>query len=471
MTTQNSDDFVRRLEKDLESAASALKRAGSVTVVSHIDADGITSGAIATMTCERLSIPCKTIFAPKLNEEYIGQINAADSDLVWVTDLGSGYLSEFTKSPMIVTDHHVPDPKWRKGQTMLDSFTELHHINPHCYGLDGATEACGATMTYLLSRTVDEGNVDLAYLAVVGACGDIQDDQEEGLTGLNTEPLWDAKDLGDVEIDSDLRLFGKETRSLVQFLQYSDPSIPGLTNESSECVKFLSSLNISPKEEGKNRTWNDLSREEKTAIRSAIIARMTGSDRRRVYGPTYKLVKFPRHTELRDSKEFATLLNSCGRYEDAETGMRICMEDPDALEKAKKNRQEHRKNISSAIALVKESGLVKMRRSILYFFAGSEIKDTVVGIVAGMILNTEGFRRDMPIVAFADSDDGVKVSARADRMLVRKGLDLSSVMKIASEMVGGYGGGHNIAAGATIPKGKEEVFLDAVDDMVLAQLI
>ena len=64
-----------------------------------------------------------------------------------------------------------------------------------------------------------------------------------------------------------------------------------------------------------------------------------------------------------------------------------------------------------------------------------------------------------------------EVSARADRSLVRKGLDLASIMKIASEMVGGYGGGHNIAAGATIPRGKEEVFLEAVDDLVIAQLI
>ena len=141
------------------------------------------------------------------------------------------------------------------------------------------------------------------------------------------------------------------------------------------------------------------------------------------------------------------------------------------VEKAKKNRMEHRRNISAALALVKENNMVHMRRSIMYFDAGDKIRDTVVGIVAGMILNTEGFRRDMPIIAFADSDDGIKVSARADRSLVRKGLDLASIMKIASEMVGGYGGGHNIAAGATIPRGKEEVFLDAVDDMVLAQLI
>ena len=45
------------------------------------------------------------------------------------------------------------------------------------------------------------------------------------------------------------------------------------------------------------------------------------------------------------------------------------------------------------------------------------------------------------------------------------------VLFFIRRVVGGYGGGHNIAAGATIPRGTEEKFLDAVDDMVLAQLI
>ena len=439
--------------------------------MSHIDADGITSAAIAASTCERLGKEYEIVFAPKLNEEYIDKINTSERSLVWVTDLGSGYLSEFTKDPMIVTDHHVPDPKWRKGQTFLDAFIDIRHINPHVYGMEGSTEACGATMTYLLSREIDPNNTDLACLAVVGACGDIQDSSDEGLISLNTEALWDAVDRGDMDVETDLRLFGKETRTLTQFLQYSDPRIPGLGDEPAGCARFLESMRIDLRDGNRSRSWNDLAPEEKDRVRAAILERLSADDRRRALGPSYRLIRYPRHSELRDAKEFATLLNSCGRYDDAETGLRICMGDQSAVERAKKNRMEHRRNISSALALIKENNMVRMRRSIMYFDAGDKIRDTVVGIVAGMLLNTEGFRRDMPIIAFADSDDGVKVSARADRSLVRKGLDLASIMKIASEMVGGYGGGHNIAAGATIPRGKEKVFLDAVDDMVMAQLI
>ncbi len=459
------------MESDIRRAASAIRKAKSVLIVSHIDADGITSASIAASACERLGKDYEVVFAPKLSEEYIDRINSSDRALVWVTDLGSGYLSEFTKDPMVVTDHHVPDPKWRRGQTFLDSFNEIYHINPHCYGMDGSTEACGATMTYLVAREIDPSNTDLAMLAVVGACGDIQDTSDDGLVSLNTEALWDAVDRGDMEVETDLRLFGKETRTLTQFLQYSDPRIPGLGEQPAECARFLESMRVSLRDGTRSRSWNDLTPEEKERVRKGILERLSDDDRRRALGPSYKLVRFPRHSELRDAKEFATLLNSCGRYDDAETGLRICMGDTGAVERAKKNRMEHRRNISSALAMVKENNLIRMRRSIMYFDAGDRIRDTVVGIVAGMILNTDGFRRDMPIIAFADSDDGIKVSARADRSLVRRGLDLASIMKIASEMVGGYGGGHNIAAGATIPRGKEEVFLDAVDDMVMAQLI
>ena len=439
--------------------------------MSHIDADGITSASIAATVCQRLGKDYEVVFAPKLSEEYIDKVNGSDKALVWITDLGSGYVSSFTKDPMVITDHHVPDPKWRKGQTFLDSFIELYHINPHCYGMDGSTEACGATMTYLVAREIDSANTDLACLAVVGACGDVQDTSDEGLVGLNTEPLWDAVDRGDMEVETDLRMFGRETRTLLQFLQYSDPRIPGLGDDSAECARFLETMRIRLKDGNRSRSWNDLTPEEKERVRNGILERLSADDRRRALGPSYRLLRYPQHSELRDAKEFATMLNACGRYDDAETGMRICMGDSGAVERAKKNRMEHRRNISSALSYVKENNLIRMRRSIMYFDAGDKIRDTVVGIVAGMLLNTDGFRRDMPIIAFADSDDGIKVSARADRSLVRKGLDLASIMKIASEMVGGYGGGHNIAAGATIPRGKEEVFLEAVDDMVIAQLI
>jgi RecJ-like exonuclease len=97
-----------------------------------------------------------------------------------------------------------------------------------------------------------------------------------------------------------------------------------------------------------------------------------------------------------------------------------------------------------------------------------------VGIVAGMALGADGVRRDRPIVAFASVDAGengeVKVSARGSHTLVRQGLDLSTVMREAARSVGGDGGGHDVAAGATIPAGTRAAFIDAADDLVADQL-
>jgi len=43
-------------------------------------------------------------------------------------------------------------------------------------------------------------------------------------------------------------------------------------------------------------------------------------------------------------------------------------------------------------------------------------------------------------------------------------------MTEASRSVGGDGGGHDIAAGATIPTGEEESFVEAADSIVAEQL-
>ena len=188
-------------------------------------------------------------------------------------------------------------------------------------------------------------------------------------------------------------------------------------------------------------------------------------------GEIYTITRYEMHTGLRDVKEFATVLNSCGRYDDAETGLRICLGDMTALEDAERNRADHRKHISSALSYIKEGGLLRERRFIQYFDAGPEIRETVVGIVAGILLNSGDANRMLPILAFAEADDGIKVSARANRALTDRGLDLSFIMKTASEIVGGYGGGHKVAAGATIPTGKEEDFLDIVEDLVSSQII
>ncbi len=228
---------LRRMERDLESGAKALRSAKSVRIVTHIDADGITAGAIADITCDRLGVEHTVVFQKKITDETVAMVNSCPEDLVWICDLGSGYLSQFERGSIIVTDHHVPDPKWRDKQTMLDSFAGIIHINPHVYGMDGSYEICGAGVTYLLSKTVDPANIDLAYLAVVGAVGDFQDANFTGLVSMNRVALDDAVSSGIMEVEHDMRYFGRETRSIIHYLQFTtEPYIPGISDNYCACI-------------------------------------------------------------------------------------------------------------------------------------------------------------------------------------------------------------------------------------------
>jgi len=87
------------------------------------------------------------------------------------------------------------------------------------------------------------------------------------------------------------------------------------------------------------------------------------------------------------------------------------------------------------------------------------------------MLNGEEVDKGLPLLGFALTENGdVKVSARASQSLVDRGLDLASAFTHAAKVVNGVGGGHNIAAGATIPKGKEEEFLQLVEEKIRLQL-
>ncbi len=50
------------------------------------------------------------------------------------------------------------------------------------------------------------------------------------------------------------------------------------------------------------------------------------------------------------------------------------------------------------------------------------------------------------------------------------GLDLAAAMREASTSVGGMGGGHDVASGATIPKGTVEMFIETADAIIGKQL-
>ncbi|MDD1773503.1 MAG: DHH family phosphoesterase [Methanomassiliicoccales archaeon] len=471
---------LKGFEEAVKDIADTILSSTQVTIVGHVDADGISGASIASVALGRAGIPCDVKFIKKLDDAEIAAINARKSDTFWLVDLGSGSYSKFVNDRVCVSDHHLPEKEVRvtsrSGQADLFSYTE-HHANPHIFGIDGSTEISGAGVAYLVAKAMGANNVDLAPIAIIGAVGDFQDSAECRLRGLNRRVLKDAIDEEMMAAIKDLRVFGRETRPVGKMLQFStDPILPGLTNDAVACQRFLMDLGIPLTEGEKWRCWVDLTELEKRQVASALCDHLLDSGSghwacKRLIGEVYVLRQEKFGTELHDAKEFSTLLNACGRYGEGMVGLRICAGDRgDFLEKGLRLQRNHRGNLADAVGLVMDLG-VERGRFLQHFHGRAEILDSIVGIVAGMVLGSGEVPSDLPIVAFAYSEDEkVKVSARATRELVQKGIDLATAMKIASERVGGTGGGHNIAAGATISIGKEEEFLAEMERLIQGQL-
>jgi len=445
------------------SCAEKIKRSSEVRVVSHIDADGLTSAAIICKALERCGIDYRVEFVKQLESKVIERLADENPELVVFTDLGSGMASEIReKLEAVILDHH-----------QIKGAGPEYHLNPHLFGLNGSTEISGAGVSYFVATYMNE-NYDLSPLAVVGALGDLQHTRENRLIGLNRIIVDEGVEGGFLEIKRDILMFGKQTRPVFKMLEYStNPFIPGISGSEKGAIEFLRSLGIPLKDE-KWRRWIDLSEEEKRRIVSGIVERLVACGEhpemiRRLFGEVYILLEEEEGTELRDAMEFSTLLNATARYDEAEIGLRVCMGDRgDALRRARTLLNEHRRNLVNGLTFVMEEGVEEME-NLRYFNARGAIRDTIVGIVAGMTLNVH-VSGDKPIVAFAESEEGVKVSARGTLELVRKGLNLGEAMKTSAQLVGGSGGGHDIAAGALIPKGKEEEFLEHLNRIIGEQL-
>ncbi|MFB6086359.1 MAG: DHHA1 domain-containing protein [Halodesulfurarchaeum sp.] len=472
------DPPVPALQERADRSAAVLCGADSVRLVSHDDADGLTSAAIARTALEWAEVPVTTEIKHDLDEPAIDELATGSEDVVLLTDLGSGGLDRLAhhadrgRFTPVVVDHHQP----------VDATIE-QHLNPVDVGLDGGRELAGAGAAYVLARAIadrvepESDPRTLASLAVVGAVGDRQTEDGE-LVGANRAIAEEGEAAGAVEIGTDLALYGTQTRPLPKLLEYTwEIRIPGITGSRRGAIEFLQSLPKPVRDGDRWPTWAELDADTRQQIVSGLIARaidrgVPAERVERLVGTRYILPREKPGTQLRDASEFATVLNATARYERSEVGLAVCRGDRDgALETALQLLREHRKHLSAGIEFVEKTG-VNREAHVQWFHAGREIRATIVGIVAGMVLGSKGIDRQRPIVGFATKDDeaGIKVSARAPNRLSGRGIDLSVAMREAAASVGGEGGGHAMAAGATVPEGTEPAFVEAIDGLIGSQL-
>ncbi len=74
--------------------ADIIRKSKEIHIVTHIDADGITAGAIASETLRRLGKEYSIECIKQLDEVVINKLLTENHELVWFTDLGSGISTQ-----------------------------------------------------------------------------------------------------------------------------------------------------------------------------------------------------------------------------------------------------------------------------------------------------------------------------------------------------------------------------------------
>lgn len=469
-------EFFDSIKKAATEIHDWIKNDEIIRIATHLDADGISAASIISQAVYRAGGKFHLSVVRQLEKSTVEELASEERNCYIFTDLGAGqidYLEEYlANKKTIVLDHHRPD-KENESSILL--------VNPHLFNIDGTVDISGSGVTYFVAKEMNENNVDLANLAIVGAIGDRQDKGKYySLSGLNKLIIEDGKNAGILKAERDLRFFGKESRPIHISLKYTtEPFIPGISGNEENCIRILMSAGIKAKEGNKWRTISDLSQEEKVSLNSAIVkfAVQKGLQRKEalnLIGTSYTFLDEEKDNILRDAQEFSSLLNACGRLDKSGLGIAICLGDRgDEFKKALDNLTEYKKNIAEYLNWFQEEKVVKEKKAILYFHGGEKIIENMIGTITSIATSSDLVKSDKPLIGIAFSDNNnSKISGRGNTKLVKKGLDLGEAFKETLKIleVQEEAGGHNIAAGARIPTAIEEKFLDVLDGVVEKQI-
>ena len=447
-------------------AKEIIENSKDIKVYSHIDCDGICSGAILSTILDRQNKEHEIEF---VNLDVLDNIELTH-ELTIFSDLGSGQKIDgkaLKGQKIIVLDHHPPlrdlDYKNDKNYTYLE-------INPMHHGIDGSYYVCGGGLCYFLAK--EFGYTDLSWIGVLSAIGDMQNTKSGHFEGLNEIIQQDAIDGGYLELTKDdLNIYGRNTRPLFIALSYfSDVKLP-ITNNTAETMAILEELGIDEKHNRK--TLNQLTQEEKNRLIQYLISMLAkvvpGKYVRYIpqliIGDAYTFLKEDPQSFLRDGSEFSTAMNACGRNSEEKVAMEVLKGDRFvALDELESVSLDHRRNLAQSIAKVAEgdeTNIIEMEN--LQYFDGTGIKPEIVGTITGMILGYCDWKK--PIIGFTQTDEkGLKVSLRCSRLLSYDGIHFGNIIRKVAADVGGSGGGHAMACGAYIPIDKKDEFLNKFND-------
>jgi len=444
-----SSELLKLCKKASEIILS-YPRLTKIRVISHYDADGITS---ATIVCKALFRKGYNFHATLMRNPFdkgLERVSKEDNKLIIFLDMGSGQIDTIEKMDCkaIIVDHH----QYVKEKTSKN----ILQINANLCKINGNYEACGATLSFCLAKALDKKNIDLINLAVTGLMGDKQ--YIGGIRGYNKSIIKEALSESILNENTEMKFYGD---SIFDALYYSiDPYFSKISGNGKEIKKLLEKLKLKD-----NTKISDLSLDQKKKLQSYLIFKLVkkGCEKNildTVIRPRYFSDVF--NCEL---ERLADLLDCCGKGGNRGIGLSLSLGDKHSFKKAIELEKDYKQKILVELIKLEKDGFLE-KDSFRYFYS---IDSSLGGVIGGIATN---FMLDnsKPLLSIVKNKDEIHISCRGNQYLVSKGLDLGRAMKQASEKLGGHGGGHAIASGATIALSKEEEFLKLVDDIIKKQL-
>ena len=449
-----------------EKLRSVVDNGSEIAVITHLDADGITSGSIVASALKRMGARYSVRAVSDMNPSVVGKMKSDNRDFYIITDLGGGWAAELRKAlgeKWVIIDHHqIPEE-----EMLTDDAGQI--LNAWRYGIDGGRQVPAGGMAYMVASALDRKNRDLSCIAVVSAVADRQDQgDKKSFVGLNTEILKTAQSLGLVKVDLDIMLTGRETRPLHEALAYTSfPYIDGLTWNREACHTLLKNAGIRLKDNGRWRVLAEFSQEEKSAVLDAIAKFVATSNSKTstsvlddLIGYVYTLSGEDKRSQLRDAREFSTMLNACGRIGRAGVGIAICMGDRNAMLGAGEEivgayRTTLRNYISTIFS--EKWRLVDDGRNAFVNGDGLLAED-MLGAVSSLLSGSPTLGGRLLFVRTLAKDGTYKFSSRKCLGSTSQ-ANLGLIMRHCAEAFKGAGGGHSAAAGCRIPSVSLEDFL------------
>ena len=434
-----------------------IDRGAVIRVVSHLDADGLSSAAVLVSALNKDKRRYSLSTVHQLDEEVIMQLVSDPCANICFTDLGSGQMDLIKKhlagKQVFIFDHH---------QVQDESEEEnIVHVNPNIVEINGSKEVSGSGVAYLFARALDPSNVDAAHIAIMGAVGDVQ--ENNGFERVNSEILEDAKKAGTIKVVTGLRVFGANTRPLHKLLERSyDYPIPGVTGNESASIMFLQELGINPRKEDGWKKLIDLGEDELQKLSTAIILkRLDEEEPEAILGPVYILCREQKGSPLREVREFATLLNACGRLGKSSVGIGACLGNEETKKKAIRTMESYKREISGSLKWYRETKEgISRGRGYIIINAEDRIRPTIIGTLASIVSHSKDVKEGTFILSMAQMNGGkTKVSLRCAGK-AKQGLNLRELATRMADSVEGQAGGHNNAAGALIDTSREAEFAE-----------